>query len=341
MHSRADSPTVSVVIPIYKVERYLAQCVESVLSQTMRDLEVILVDDGSPDACPQIADEFAARDPRVTVIHQTNQGLSGARNSGLRRARGRLVAFLDSDDFWEGEDSLAHCVAVFDANPNLDVLFLDCVRLYESNGLRTPGDPLWDPAALHGVTQAQILRYMVRKGNVRPTAWGKVIRREFLIDHELYFKRGIYSEDFEWFLRLIEQPAIYDYLPLPIYVYRMSRPGSITHTMGRPNVDDILNTVLGASRSMQASALSIDFKQDYLSYCSHLFVMALALCPRLPRADRNALQSRLAEGRFLLAYDDYPNGRAISFLAKTVGFSATAWILHTYLMVRSRWSMSR
>lgn len=341
MHNSAETPTVSVVIPIYKVERYLAQCVESVLSQSFRDLEVVLVDDGSPDNCPQIADDFAARDPRVTVIHQENQGLSGARNSGLRCARGRLVAFLDSDDYWEGEESLAQCVAAFDERPELDVLFLDCVRLYESTGLRTPGDPLWDRDELHGVSQEKMMHYMVRIGNVRPTAWGKVIRREFLIDHHLFFKEGIYSEDFEWFLRLIEQPAIHGYIPLSSYVYRMSRLGSITQTIGRANVQDILDTVIAASRRMLASESSRGFKQDFLSYCCHLFMMALALCPRLPRTDWDSLRPGFEQGRFLLSHVGYPNCRAIALLAKVVGLDATARLLHTYLAMRARWGGGR
>ncbi|NCC34068.1 MAG: glycosyltransferase family 2 protein, partial [Chloroflexia bacterium] len=250
MHSPVDSPTVSVVIPVYNVERYIAQCVESVLSQTMQDLEVILVDDGSPDACPQIADDFAARDPRVTVVHQQNQGLSGARNSGLHRARGQLVMFLDSDDYWEGEGSLARCVAAFDERPELDVLFFDALRYYEATGERVFGDVVWDRDRVAGASETEVLRYMVECGDVRPSACTKVIRRQFLIDNELDFKTGVFSEDVEWFFRLITHPATYDYLPLAFYMYRKNRAGSITNTIGAPNVGDVVDTVLAAAEHM-------------------------------------------------------------------------------------------
>ncbi len=90
---------ISVIIPVYGVEKYLARCVESVLAQTYADLEIILVDDGSPDNCPAMCDAFGARDSRVRVLHQANGGLSAARNAGLDAAGGAYVGFVDSDDY--------------------------------------------------------------------------------------------------------------------------------------------------------------------------------------------------------------------------------------------------
>ena len=94
------NPLISVIIPVYKVEAYLTACVESVLAQTYQNFEIILVDDGSPDNCPQMCDEFAARDSRIRVIHKPNGGLSSARNAGIDAAKGEYLAFLDSDDLW-------------------------------------------------------------------------------------------------------------------------------------------------------------------------------------------------------------------------------------------------
>ncbi len=106
-------PQISVIVPVYKVEPYIRRCVDSILEQTFRDFELILVDDGSPDNCPAICDEYAAKDSRVRVIHQENGGLSAARNNGTSAARTEWVLFVDSDDFihhqmfeilWQGVD---------------------------------------------------------------------------------------------------------------------------------------------------------------------------------------------------------------------------------------------
>ena len=91
-------PLISVIIPVYRVEPYLVHCVESVMAQTYRNLEIILVDDGSPDGCPQLCEELAQRDSRIRVIHQANGGLSAARNAGIDAARGDFLGFVDSDD---------------------------------------------------------------------------------------------------------------------------------------------------------------------------------------------------------------------------------------------------
>lgn len=96
-------PQISVIVPVYKVEQYLNRCVDSILNQTYTDLEIILVDDGSPDNCPAICDDYAAQDARVKVIHKKNGGLSSARNAGLDAAHGDYIAFVDSDDWVDPE----------------------------------------------------------------------------------------------------------------------------------------------------------------------------------------------------------------------------------------------
>ena len=92
-------PLISVIVPVYGVEAYLNQCIDSILAQTHKNLEIILVDDGSPDRCPTICDEYARKDSRVRVIHKKNGGLSDARNAGLEIATGEYIGFVDSDDW--------------------------------------------------------------------------------------------------------------------------------------------------------------------------------------------------------------------------------------------------
>ncbi|MBQ4614979.1 MAG: glycosyltransferase [Akkermansia sp.] len=101
MPHKQTAPQVSVVVPIYKVEKYLRQCVDSILAQTLADIEIILVDDGSPDACPAIVDEYAAQDPRIIAIHQPNGGYGKAVNTGVARASAPYIGIIESDDWVE------------------------------------------------------------------------------------------------------------------------------------------------------------------------------------------------------------------------------------------------
>lgn len=103
----STSPEISIIVPIYKVEQYLDRCVESILKQTFTDFELILVDDGSPDNCPKMCDEWSKKDSRIKVIHKKNGGLSSARNAGLDVARGKYIGFVDSDDYIS-EDMYSH-----------------------------------------------------------------------------------------------------------------------------------------------------------------------------------------------------------------------------------------
>lgn len=127
-------PKISVIVPVYKVEPYLAGCVDSLLAQTLQDIEIVLVDDGSPDGCGGICDEYAARDSRIRVIHQGNQGLPGARNSGLRAASGDYVGFVDSDDYIDPD----MFEKLYEAARENDADFVMCDYIRESVDGQTP-----------------------------------------------------------------------------------------------------------------------------------------------------------------------------------------------------------
>lgn len=114
-------PEISVIVPVYKVEKFIYRCVDSILNQTFSDFELILVDDGSPDSCPQICDEYAKKDSRIVVIHKENGGLSSARNAGLDKAVGEWISFIDSDD-WIHKDCLLYLYnAAVDSNKLISV----------------------------------------------------------------------------------------------------------------------------------------------------------------------------------------------------------------------------
>ena len=112
-------PILSVVIPIYNVEDYLERCIDSVLNQNVDEIEIILVDDGSPDKCPQICDSYATKFSNIKVVHKKNAGLSAARNTGIELATGKYITFLDSDDAWM-QNKLSHIMQIlFEKKPDL------------------------------------------------------------------------------------------------------------------------------------------------------------------------------------------------------------------------------
>ena len=126
-------PIISVIVPVYNVEEYLERCIQSILNQTFTRFELILVDDGSPDNCPAICDEWAQKDPRICVIHKENGGLSSARNAGLQEVKGSYIAFVDSDD-WIEKDMLEVLYNLLNEYPDADIAKCE---LMEDDGKRS------------------------------------------------------------------------------------------------------------------------------------------------------------------------------------------------------------
>lgn len=133
--SSSNAALVSVIVPVYKTKEYLEQCVRSILAQTYAQLEILLIDDGSPDECPALCDAFAARDSRVRVIHKQNGGSSFAREAGIQNASGDYIMFIDSDD-WIDPDTVAHCLHVAQRD-SADCVMFGYVREYPGKSIST------------------------------------------------------------------------------------------------------------------------------------------------------------------------------------------------------------
>ena len=121
---------VSIVVPIYNVEKYLEQCVDSIINQTLKEIEIILVDDGSPDNCPQMCDEYAKKDSRIKVVHKKNGGLSSARNAGIEVATGDYIGFVDSDDYIVNDATLKLETWIKEIDDKDDIVAVGAARVY-------------------------------------------------------------------------------------------------------------------------------------------------------------------------------------------------------------------
>lgn len=185
-------PKISIIIPVYKVEEYIRECADSILAQDYADYEIILVDDGSPDRCPDICDSFALRDGRVKVIHKKNEGPSAARNTGLLSAEGDYIWFVDSDDYI-AENSLKKISEYFEKDP-------DIIRF---NAFSLKGDKKekmrdiengYSGEADHKTVCA--LAETACTKSLFPFGWRNVYKREFLLKNDLKFAGGLsYGED--------------------------------------------------------------------------------------------------------------------------------------------------
>lgn len=225
-------PKLTIIIPIYNVERYLDQCVQSVLGQTLKDLEVILVDDGSPGHCPQMCDEYARQDSRVCVIHKKNAGLGWARNSGLDMATGEYVTFLDSDDYVDLDTYKTVCDIADDKG--LDTVRFICNR-FKDDGSHSP--EIKDASLTICDSPREIKRYALsifdpNKPEENPTggsACMAVYKMSVIREHGLQFlsEREYLSEDYAFNFSFYQYAHAIGYLPNTYYHYRVNM-GSTT-----------------------------------------------------------------------------------------------------------------
>lgn len=181
---------ISIIIPIYKVEQYLDECITSVINQTYKDLEIILVDDGSPDKCPRMCDEWAKKDGRIKVVHKKNGGLSSARNAGLKVAKGEYIGFVDSDDYVD-ETMYEDLMRVMAQNEKTIVVSTPIIR--NTDGVFTPYKVgMYDYKDSETMSFAEYMKLFLGM-NIDATVWNKLYKREFL---QTMFREGRNNEDY-------------------------------------------------------------------------------------------------------------------------------------------------
>ncbi len=213
-----NQPTVSIIIPVYKTEQYLGECMDSVLKQDYPNLEIILVDDGSPDGCPELCDRYAKEHEQIQVIHQTNRGLGLSRNSGMEASEGEYLFFLDSDDCIDGAEAISRLVAQAEKK-KADII---------TGGFRR----------FDGKTVSAVNTHHLREGDYTETVdfrfkgffmyghlaynWGKLYRRSFLMENDLKCRAYPFTQDKAHNMACCACRPVYAFIEESVYLYRVN-----------------------------------------------------------------------------------------------------------------------
>ncbi len=270
---------VSVIVPVYKVEDYLDKCVKSIVAQTYKKLEIILVDDGSPDNCPAMCDLWAQKDGRIKVIHKPNGGLSSARNAGLDISCGNFVMFVDSDD-WIDESTVQSLLAI---SEDADIIMCGFSIEYED------GTTFQENSGNKKLEGSDILGEFILD-NIRPEVCGKLYRLELFSDTR--FDETIkYAEDLDMNYRLMKKASKFISTDEGFYHY-VRRAGSITSTdmtVGRANLYKI------TARFVEESRYNSDIYEK--SICRHARIL-FATLSRLLSSDESVSGGKEISGTY-------------------------------------------
>ena len=203
-------PKVAVIIPVYNVEKYLPQCLDSVISQTLQDIEIICVNDGSTDNCGKILQEYAAKDKRITVIEQENKGLSSARNAGFAKSTAEYVSFIDSDDFVHPQFLEVLYKAI--SQTKCEISGCDFKKIYDNEIPEQSNNIVKIYPALDALLN--------RKNFIHYNVWNKLYRRDVIKD--ISFAEGIFYEDWVFNICVFARIEAFAWINSPLYGYRMS-----------------------------------------------------------------------------------------------------------------------
>lgn len=324
-------PFFSVIIPVYGVREFVGECAASVVRQTFGDIEVILVDDGSTDGSGAVCDEFALRDSRILVVHQENEGLSSARNTGIRESTGEYLLFIDGDDYYDDVQFFADLRDHILKNEYPDITVFGRKSYFSDRQLYEDDDARLDEG-LNGLDVRSVLGRLIETDSLSISACTRAVRREFLIEHELFFEVGLRSEDVEWSLRAFDRLSRISVIDRKPYAYRRGRAESITSSIGVANVRDGIATLEKYANGYEYS--SVEMREVLLAYVAYQFCIFCGLLVHLEQAERAECLRRLRPLKWLLAYDASPKVRLVKRVSRVLGFQLTVRILESYIGLR-------
>lgn len=260
---------ISIIVPVYKVEEYLDRCVKSLQNQTYSNIEIILVDDGSPDRCGELCDSYAIGDSKVKVIHKENGGLSDARNVGILESSGDYLLFVDSDDYIE----LSACEKFMNliGSKDVDVAMGDVLRIINGKEYEMS----FNNSDI-GMIQSgkKFLKNQLKSNSMNVASCRNMYKRDFLIKNSLFFLKGILHEDEEWLPRVLLSAN--KVMPTGINFYRyIIREDSITQKKDKKkNALDLLK-ICYSLENLYSTLLDVELKGLLNEYLLKLYLNAV------------------------------------------------------------------
>ncbi len=306
----------SVVVPVYNVEKYLKECVDSILSQTFEDFELILVNDGSKDSSPAICDEYAKKDRRVKVIHKENGGLSDARNVGTKSAVGEYVIYIDSDDYVRENDFLQ---SIYDKAKNgTEIICYKFSKYFENTD--TFGSCQFNfPELSENDTLAEKIIKIVKNDAFYCSAWSKSIKLSLLKENNIEFEKGLLGEDQEWYYHVLLVAQSIDGIDKDYIVYRQ-RANSITSSWKIKNLTDCIYLIEKWNKGINEADISDEYKNALYNSLAKLYCNLLIGYTNFNNAEKKQYLSQIKKLSHLLKYNANPRTATFSKIYKLVGF---------------------
>ncbi|MDQ0198774.1 glycosyltransferase family 2 protein [Neobacillus ginsengisoli] len=236
-------PKISIIVPVYKIEHYIHKCVDSILAQSFKDFELILINDGSPDDSGKICNEYSVKDSRIKVIHKKNGGVSSARNAGIDLATGEYILFVDSDD-WIEKDALDTLINQLKLEKSDSIIFGSVKDLYtEQKLIKSELNGVHKKVNINVSDLGSNFVYLFNTVGLL-ASWMYLFKAKIIKDHKLYFNESlVLYEDFDFNLRFLKNSINLTFIPNVLYHYNMSTSINQLAKRNKYNIVSDINTV--------------------------------------------------------------------------------------------------
>ncbi len=322
---------ISIIIPIYNIEDYIVECVSSIIAQTYKNIEIILINDGSIDKSEKICKELKEKDNRIKYIYKNNGGLSSARNEGIRNATGEYLMFVDGDDFLKDLESIQTLVNNL-RNKKSDIVIYKMIEFYqESNKYIMSKNSISKKEEYNDVLE--YLKTSIKKSTLSISACDKIVKRDILISNNIYFNEDQKCmEDIDWSLMLYQYIAQIQVVPEIIYVYRKQRKNSITYSVNSEKINLAMQLI--------EKWLNFDYNENnelkdlYYNYITYQYLILITNMNK--KNSSLGFRKKAYDMRWLLYYDNIFKVKKANEIYKIMGYNIMRLVLKIYMKLNKK-----
>ncbi len=312
----------SIIIPVYNIEKYIGECIESVLNQTFTDFELILIDDGSTDHSLDVIKQYQNTDARIILIHQDNAGPGSARNAGIRQARGEYIVFFDGDDFLVKKDALAH---LYEFRAGQDILVYPIKYMSDYNKVIRDSNVKYESALNQAQSCEELYERMLREGKILSSPCEMMFDKSFLVQNNLFFLEGVFSEDIEWIIRIMLAKPKIQFVNYEFYCYRFDRAGSTCNSQIDPEREKKIIGFIRNWYEILKGGGKNSLEQLVLHYVAYHYCVACCNTMNITNLNiRNRLLLELKLFRDILKYDKIRKVKIFHITSNFIGLTNTA-----------------
>ncbi|MDD5596473.1 MAG: glycosyltransferase [Victivallaceae bacterium] len=320
------TPLISIIVPIYNCEKYIRQCIASVVSQSFADWELILVDDGSTDDSRSICEEYAEKNPQIKIFTQSNQGPGAARNTGLIKACGEYLIFLDSDDYLN-TNCLSGIKDTIYGKPGSDIILGRVLLVSETGSYIRDYNESYDIDRIEDENSIDVMNYLFsRRNSSFWSVWNHVFEMSFLKETGVLFKDDIYAEDLDWTLQIFFKAESFTVLNTPFICHRERKGESLSFSIKMEL--DLYSVVFKWIDKLKDMEMEIIYYMTITDAIINIYYCNLWHMWNHPGEERLRILKLLNEHKYIWNMGISRKCRLLGFLCRTIGPSATSFLLN-------------